>query len=148
VPFQVNRGAPAFAERQVLIAAPRERVWELLAGIDDWPRWQSGVSKARLEGPLQVGTPFRWKPGGMTVASRLAAVMAPIHIAWLGKAVGVRAYHGWYLHRHTNGTMVRTAESFDGPLPRLLRPLMQRSLNRALGNALDDLRREAETSAA
>jgi uncharacterized protein YndB with AHSA1/START domain len=146
VPFEVNRDAPAFAERDALIKAPRERVWELLAGIDDWPRWQSGVSRARLEGPLQVGAPFRWKAGGMSIASELRTVTRPTHIAWQGKAPGLCALHGWYLYPHPDGTIVLTAESFEGPLARLLRPLMQRTLNRALTGALADLTREAEAS--
>ena len=146
MPFEVNRAAPAFAERRLLIAAPRERVWELLAGIDDWPRWHSAVSKARLEGPLQVGTAFRWKAGGMTIDSKLAVLMPPIHIAWEGKAFGLRARHGWYLYRHPRGTIVLTAESFEGPLVHALRPLAQRMLTRTLADGLTDLRREAETA--
>jgi hypothetical protein len=73
--------------------------------------------------------------------------MPPIHLAREGEAFGLRARHGWSLYRHPSGTVVLTAESFDGPLARLVRPLMQRTLNRALADALTDLRREAETAA-
>lgn len=145
MPVEVDRAAPAFAEKQAFIEAPRGRVWELLGGIDDWSRWQSGVSKARLEGPLEAGSPFRFKAGGMSITSTLSEVTPPFHIAWKGKAVGLRAIHSWHLYEQTGGTVAMTAESFDGPLARLLRPLMQRILTRALEDGLDDLRREAET---
>ena len=144
MPLEANRNAPAFAERQVFIAAPRERVWGLLSDIDDWPRWQSGVSRARLEGPLTPGTAFRWKAGGMSITSTLDRVTPPFHIAWRGKALGLRAIHAWHLYRHPSGTVVMTAESFEGPLGRLLRPLMQRTLNRGLERGLADLKRVAE----
>ena len=82
MPIEANRVAPAFAERELFMAAPRERVWEVLSGIDDWPQWQSGVSRAQLDGPLRAGTSFRFKAGGMRITSTLRKVTPPFHIAW------------------------------------------------------------------
>jgi uncharacterized protein YndB with AHSA1/START domain len=147
MPLEANRVAPAFAERELFMAAPRERVWEVLSGIDDWPQWQSGVSRAQLDGPLRAGTSFRFKAGGMSITSTLRKVTPPFHIAWEGKAAaGLRAVHSWHLYHHPGGTVVVTAESFEGAVARLLRPLMQRVLNRALADGLSDLKREAEIS--
>src|SRR5919107_5746867 len=103
MPIEVNRNAPAFAERQLFIEAPRERVWGLLSDIGDWPRWQSGVSNAQLEGPLSPGTSFRWKAGSMGIRSTLAEVTPPFHIAWDGRAVGMRAHHAWHLYPRPDG---------------------------------------------
>ena len=83
----------------------------------------------------------------MSITSTLDRVTPPFHIAWRGKALGLRAIHAWHLYRHPSGTVVMSAESFEGPLARLLRPLMQRTLERALDTCLADLKRESEAFA-
>jgi Polyketide cyclase / dehydrase and lipid transport len=149
VPVEVNHAAPAVAERQVFIRAPRERVWNFLSRIDDWPQWQTGVSSARLDGPLRRGSACRWRAGGLTVKSTLTQVTPPFHMGCTGKgALGLRVRNAWHLYRHPDGTVAMTAESFEGPLARLLRPLLRRTLKRELENRVSGLKREAEIGGA
>ena len=144
MPLEVDRQAPVLAKRQVLIEAPHERVWALLTDIGSWPEWQRGVSHVSIDGPIEPGTSFRWKAGGFSITSTLREVIVPSRIAWAGKAIGLRALHAWHLRSMAGGTLVETAESFNGPLTRLLKPLMQRMLDRAIDEGLEDLKREAE----
>jgi len=132
MPFDVNRTAPAVAEQRTVIEAPRERVWLVLTQIDSWPRWQKSVSRAHLEGALQPGSEFRWKTAGMSIASTLRLVEPPNRIGWDGHAPGIHARHLWTLESGDRGTIVRAAESFEGRLVRLLRPLMQKQLQKGL----------------
>jgi hypothetical protein len=83
----------------------------------------------------------------MRVVSTRREVTPPTHIGWEGKTLGVRALHAWHLYAHGSGTIVNTAECFEGPLVRLLRPIWQRTLDRALDDGLADLKREAEARA-
>jgi uncharacterized membrane protein len=116
MPLGINRQAPAVAERQVVIEAPVERVWAVLTDIADWGRWQRGVSEVSVHGPLEPGTSFHWKAGRFGITSTLAEVLPPWRIAWEGKTMGVRVLHAWHLRALGGGTVVETAESFDGPL--------------------------------
>ncbi len=42
-------------EITIEIAAPIERVWQVTADIESWPRWTPTVSKARLMGNSEIG---------------------------------------------------------------------------------------------
>jgi uncharacterized protein YndB with AHSA1/START domain len=147
MPFDINPHAPAVARRQVVVDAPPERVWAILTDIDSWPEWQSSVSHAKLEGPLESGSTFRWKAGGVTIVSTLRVVDQPHRIAWAGRARGLRARHVWTLARRDGKTTVKTAESFEGTLVRLLRPLMQRTLQKGLDRGLYELKDVGEAAA-
>jgi len=103
-----------------------------------------GAAGTAFEGPLSSGTTFRWKAGRMRIASTLRKVTPPTHIGWEGKTLGVRALHAWHLYADDSGTIVNTAECFEGPLARLLRPFLQRTVDRSLDDGLADLKREAE----
>jgi uncharacterized protein YndB with AHSA1/START domain len=144
--FDINHDAPAVAERETIVDAPQEAVWELLTDIDAWPEWQKSVAWTNPEGPLQPGTAFRWKGGGLTITSTLQVVESPGRVAWEGRARGLYARHVWRLERTDGGTSVATAESFEGPLARVLRPLVQRSLKKGLENGLAELKETAEAS--
>jgi uncharacterized protein YndB with AHSA1/START domain len=144
IPFDINREAPAVAERQVVVDAPPERVWFVLTEIDAWPQWQGSVSRAELEGPLEPGSTFRWKAGGLSIVSTLRVVEPPHSVAWEGRARGLYARHRWTLERTDGRTTVNTAESFEGPLVRLLRPLMRRALERGLEGGLAELKEAAQ----
>ena len=145
MPFDVNRTAPAVAERSAVVEAPRERVWSVLTDIDSWPQWQKSVSRARLEGALEPGSTFRWK-AGISMVSSLRVVEAPHRVAWEGRAHGIYARHFWTLESNDGRTIVATAESFEGGLVRLLPPLMRRVLRKGLDDALSDLKAAVEAS--
>ncbi len=76
--------------------------------------------------------------------SRLEHVNAPTELAWSGRTFGIRAVHTWRFEESEGGTRVRTAESFEGLLARLLPGLMNRMLAKALDQGLGALKAEAE----
>ena len=80
------------------------------------------------------------------MASTLCVVERPTRVAWEGRARGVYARHLWTLELAVGRTIVATAESFDGPLVRVLRPLMRRTLQKGLDEALTELKAAAEAS--
>jgi uncharacterized protein YndB with AHSA1/START domain len=136
--------AAASAQAQIEIAAPPERVWELLSNIERWPTWNSLVQKAVLSGPLHPGSVFKWKSKGFAVTSTLREVTQKRRIAWTGKAFGTRAVHTWEVEGSNQGTILKTAESFAGWLPKLMPRVMQRTLDETLPAWLQAIKAEAE----
>jgi len=97
-----------------------------------------------MEGELTEGSRFRWRAGPSTITSTLQRVERPRLIAWSGKTVGLRAIHVYRLEAHGAGTLVSTAESWEGPVARVFRRRMQLTLDRATEAGLRQLKAEAE----
>lgn len=111
----VQEDAPIKADVNIVITAPADRIWALLAQVDRWPSWQPDISKAALAGPLAPGARFTWTTGGTEVRSTLILIRPATAIAWTGEAFGLKAVHVWTLTPEPGGhVLVRTQESMDG----------------------------------
>ncbi|MGZ4400100.1 MAG: SRPBCC family protein [Gaiellaceae bacterium] len=140
----VDEDAPVLARSEIEIAADARRVWEILTDIDRWPTWNRDVKRARLSGGLSPGAVFRWKAGPGTITSAITDLEPERTIAWRGRTLGLRALHVYHLEPRDERTFVRTEESWDGVLARLLRRRLQRMLEAALAGGLEQLRAAAE----
>jgi uncharacterized protein YndB with AHSA1/START domain len=143
----IDERAPVVEASEILIAAPPETVWDVLAAIESWPAWNPDVKWASVEGEIAAGTRFRWKTGPGMVTSTLQRVERPRLIVWTGRTFGIDAVHVWRLEPRDGGTLVRTEESFGGVLARLFRRPLRKTLTRALESGLRHLKAEAERRA-
>jgi uncharacterized protein YndB with AHSA1/START domain len=143
----VERTAPAVAVSEAEIAADPETVWDVLTGFESWPSWNPGATSVLLQGGVAEGAVFRWKAGRATITSTLRKVEPPRFIGWTGKTTGIKAVHIWRLGPVAGGTHVRTEESWEGFLVRVLRGRMQKSLQSAVDDGLMHLKAEAERRA-
>jgi hypothetical protein len=144
---EVDRAAPVVAESSIEVVAEPEVVWDTIADFERWPVWNPDVRSMSFDGPVADGTTFRWKAGPGTITSTLRSVERPGEIGWTGKSLGIRAVHVWRFHPRSGRTFVRTAESFAGFLPRLLRGRVQAQLQKSLEAGLSSLKAEAERRA-
>lgn len=145
--MEINSNAPAIARHEIMINASSEIVWQILADINHWPIWYPTVSKSKLEGRLQPGSIFRWTSGGTAIVSTLKEVEPQRRMSWTGKALGTQAIHVWVLEPDEKGVLVRTEESFDGWLVRLLEGMMQKMLDTSLQTWLEQLKQKIEAIA-
>jgi hypothetical protein len=112
---QIQENAAVKASSEITIHASPENVWHLLTDIDNWPKWQSTISAAKINGPLESGTAFVWTSGGTQIKSRIALARPVTQLAWTGTAYRARAVHVWNLQLLPDGdTLVKTTESMDG----------------------------------
>lgn len=139
--------APVRSKRSIEIAAPPETVWDVLTRFDDWPQWNPQVKSMSFDGPLAPGSEFRWKAGPGTIVSTLEQVEPPRFVKWRGRTMSIRAIHEWRLEPRDGGTSVETEETYAGLLARLFRGQLQKILDKALEDGLEDLKREAERPA-
>jgi uncharacterized protein YndB with AHSA1/START domain len=142
--MDVNRGAPVVEAAEIHVEAAPDTVWDVLADIRGWPGWNPDVRSATVDGEVAEGTAFRWKSGPGTIASVLRLVDRPRALGWTGSTLGIRAVHVWHLEPRDGGTFVRTQESFEGALVRLLRGSMQKTLRGSLERMIGSLKSEAE----
>ena len=142
--MDVNSNAPVVAADEIDIAASPEAVWNVLTDFESWPRWNPDVKSISVEGDLAPGTMFRWKAGPGTISSTIQEVEPPRRLAWTGTTFGIKAKHVYRLEPRGEATFVRTQESYDGFVARLLRGSLQRTLERALSDGLRHLKTEAE----
>jgi hypothetical protein len=140
--------APVRGSGEIDIDAPPQVVWEVLTQFENWPNWNSDVKSMSFPGPLAPGTEFRWKAGPGTIVSTLERVEAPRYIAWRGRTLTIDAYHEWWLDPRDGGTNVRTEETFSGLVARLLRGMLQKTLDKSFQDGLERLKLEAERRSA
>jgi uncharacterized protein YndB with AHSA1/START domain len=136
--------APVVSSVELEIGAPVEAVWDVLTAIDGWPGWNRDVKWVSIEGPAVEGTSFRWKAGPSTIRSTIVSVERPRLIAWTGKTLGIKAVHVWRLEPRNGGTLLRTEESYEGLVSRILRRSLQKTLDKALADGAAYLKAEAE----
>ena len=141
--MEINRGAPAIAEGHLEIKAPPATVWSIISDIESWPTWNPDVSQAKLDGPLAVGTGFRWR-AGTPLRSVLRVVEPPREIAWTGTTMGIRAIHVYRFDPRNGGTLASSEESWEGLLPALLKGFSRKTLEKGIRNSLGRLKTEAE----
>jgi uncharacterized protein YndB with AHSA1/START domain len=91
--MEINREPPAWAEREIQIAAPLEVVWDVLSTIEDWPQWNADIKSTKIAGPVAPGTTFRWKAGPGTIKSMIESAERPHVVAWTGRSLGISATH-------------------------------------------------------
>jgi uncharacterized protein YndB with AHSA1/START domain len=140
----INKQAPINGSSEIEIAAAPGVVWEVLTAFESWPSWNPDVKSMSMNGPVAEGSIFRWKAGPATITSTIRRAEPPRLIAWTGKTLGIKAIHFWYFEGRNGKTFVRTEESYDGFVARLLRRSLQKTLDRALADGLRYLKAEAE----
>jgi uncharacterized protein YndB with AHSA1/START domain len=140
----ITEEAPVVGSSEIEIAAAPEAVWRVLTDFERWPSWNPDVKSLTMQGPVAEGTVFRWRAGPGTITSTIQRVEQPRLIAWTGRTLGIHAIHFWWLEPREGGTFVRTAESYEGLVARLLRGTLQKTLDKALADGLRRMKEEVE----
>lgn len=138
----INHKAPVSCTKSIVISSPASEVWKVLTDINRWPEWQREISKATVNGPLESGTTFDWKTGGMAIHSTLHTVQPFTHFGWTGKVMGIYAIHNFTLKPQEDKTLVLVEESMEGFLARLLKSSFNKLLEKGMINWLDALKNE------
>ena len=143
--MDINENAPVITRDEILIDAPLERVWGLHTDISSWSEWLPDIDASTIEGPLAVGTVFRWQTYGLSIESTIQEIDPPRRIVWSGPAQGITATHVWTMTPSVDGVVVRTEESWDGDPVHAQPKEMQQALDGSLRAWLESLKDKAET---
>jgi uncharacterized protein YndB with AHSA1/START domain len=143
--MDIDENAPVITRDGILIDAPLGTVWDLHTDISSWSEWLPDIDSSTVEGPLAVGTVFRWQTFGLNIESTIREVDPPRRIVWSGPAQGIVAIHVWTITATENGVRVHTEESWNGDPVRAQPGEMQRALDGSLRAWLQSLKHKAET---
>ncbi|WP_330276965.1 SRPBCC family protein [Lentzea sp. NBC_00516] len=106
-------------QHAITIAAPPERVWEVLIDVERWPERISTVdSVERLDdGPFTVGSSARLRqpklPEAVWTVTELTRGMS---YTWESKQPGALSVASHVVEPHPDGTRLTLAVSVSGPL--------------------------------
>ncbi|RJL30915.1 SRPBCC family protein [Bailinhaonella thermotolerans] len=144
---RIDEAAPIRSAHEVVIDAPAERVWALLADPSGWSAFNPAIRGVRIadDGAVRVDTRFTWVNGRTTIASRFAVVEPLGELTWTGSAMGSRAVHRHLITAREDGTtLLRTEESMAGTLLGLFYDSAK--LHAELTRWLDSIKTAAERS--
>lgn len=114
---RIDEQAPVTAVGSVDIAAPPQRVWQILTAAADWPTVVPAITDVRLPGGVAVNAPFTWRNGRARISSRFAVVDPARELTWTGVSSGAKAVHRHVLHPLAGqATRLDSEESMAGPL--------------------------------
>ena len=147
VPAEVDRAAPVVAVHEIQIEAPLETVWRLHTDVDSWPAWQTEITAAHIDGPLEPGASFDWTSYGFSVTSTVYDLVERTRVLWGGTSGGITGIHEWLFAETPNGVRVTTSESFAGEPVAADADGMKGLLDASLVAWLDHLKTAAESSA-
>jgi hypothetical protein len=145
--MDIDENAPVITRDEILIDAPLDTIWSLQTGISSWSEWQPDIDASTIEGPLEVGTVFRWQTYGLRIESTIQEIDAPRRIVWSGLAHGITAIHSWTMTPSEDRVLVYTEESWDGDPVRADPEEMQQALDGSLRAWLQSLKHKAEAQA-
>ncbi|MBD3143448.1 SRPBCC domain-containing protein [Microbispora bryophytorum] len=114
---RVDSDAQLTSSSRLVVDAPVDRVWTVMADLRAWPSWASGIRILEL-GDVRPGAPFRWRLNGVPLRSRFAVVDPRRELTWTGIFLGrYRAVDRHVLEPLEGGrTRITVEESLAGPL--------------------------------
>jgi hypothetical protein len=146
-PTDVDRSAPVIAVHEIGIEAALDTVWRLHTDVNGWPRWQTDITAAPIDGALEPGVSFDWTSYGFSVTSTVYDLAERSRVLWGGTSGGITAVHEWLFSETPSGVHVTTTESFAGRPVEADAPGMQTLLDASLVAWLGHLRVAAASSA-
>ncbi|MCF7807061.1 MAG: SRPBCC family protein [Candidatus Marinimicrobia bacterium] len=144
--MDINENAALKTSQEIEIEASVGTVWNIQTNIESWPDWQPEITDAKMMGSLELGSTFTWKSGGFKLTSTINKLTENSFIGWSGKGFGASAIHTWEFIALENGnTLLRTNESMDGWLVKLLKGMMKKKLHESLDVWLKALKVASES---
>lgn len=142
---QLNPAAPVRTTHTIRINAPADQVWQRLSEVGQWTSWQPEIAYARPNGPSANGSTFDWSVSGfLPLHSTITTAEPGEAFGWSATTLGAFSVHNWTFASRDGYTDVTAAETMEGWLVSLLKPLMQPALDRGNARWLEYLREAAE----
>ncbi len=118
--------------RSIHVDAPAADVWAAMVDVETWPAWAAQFKRLdRLDsGPLALKSRVRVRPKGQLASVwQVTEFEDSRSFTWVSNLMpGVRVTGGHVITPHSGGTTAEFWLESDGPLGRLLGPLLRRTI--------------------
>ena len=131
------------------IAAPPERVWEVLSDVESWPNWTPTVTAVSLldDTSLQLGGRAKVQQPRLPDAEYVVTeLIAGRSFTWVADRPGVRTTASHTIEPLTSGVRVRLSVAQTGRLGALAGRLYHGLTDRYLANEANGLKRLCEAA--
>jgi hypothetical protein len=133
-------------KREFTVNLPRERAWDHLARIEEWPSWAQHIRKIELQPPGELGpksTGLLHLTNGMKPAFRVTEFNPPRNWKWDGVFLWLTVLYDHQFEaldaEHTRLIFIVQAKGFGASI---LGPIFARIYRRSLDQAIPRLIRE------
>jgi uncharacterized protein YndB with AHSA1/START domain len=132
------------------IAAPPERVWQVMSEVERWPEWTRSVREVRRlgnGGPLQVGSRVLVRqPAFPPALWKVTALDPGKSFAWTSAAPGLRVVASHRVDGSPSGTSATLSLELHGLFGSLFGRMTKEITERYLAMEADGLRKRSEDS--
>jgi len=129
------------------IQAKQEKIWDILADVENWPKWQgTDFVKLGTPAPLKDSSKFVANLGGMRWDLTVIEANRPRSIAWVGKRPGLKGVHSWEFQEREGKIVATTKETMSGWMLFPLYFMARSTLSKTDSKWLADLKVRAESS--
>ncbi|HET6900088.1 MAG TPA: SDR family NAD(P)-dependent oxidoreductase, partial [Vicinamibacteria bacterium] len=146
-PARTGSLPPIVVDNEIVIAAPAERVWDLLTNVERWPTWYRACRWVRVDKTDRAGraASFRWKAHPVELRTTVVASDRPHSFAFVADAPGIHAERAFTMRPTPDGlhTVVVSHETQVGPLAWLGRAYLGPRLRAVNQVMFEDLARAA-----
>jgi uncharacterized membrane protein len=132
------------------IAAPPERVWQVVTDVEDWPRWTASMSAIKRldDGPLRMGSRARIKQPGLPVLVwEVTELDEGTSFTWVTHTPGVASTAAHLVSATANGSRLTLSVTWTGIFGGLTGALMGKRTRKSLTVDADGHKACAETAA-
>ena len=132
------------------IAAPPERVWQVVTDVEDWPRWTASMSAVKRldDGPLRMGSRARIKQPGLPVLVwEVTELDEGTSFTWVTHTPGVASTAAHLVSATANGSRLTLSVTWTGVFGGLTGALMGKRTRKSLTVDADGHKACAETAA-
>ena len=132
------------------IAAPPERVWQVVTDVEDWPRWTASMRDVKRldDGPLRMGSRARIKQPGLPVLVwEVTELDGGTSFTWVTHTPGVASTAAHLVSATANGSRLTLSVTWTGVFGGLTGALMGKRTRKSLTVDADGHKACAETAA-
>jgi uncharacterized protein YndB with AHSA1/START domain len=142
--------ATFFVSNTIEIAAPPEKVWDVLIDVDTWPQWYAGAQSISLTsstpGKLAPDATLAWNIMDLDFISTVKEFEPPFRLSWESRKSTIQGYHTWLLIPTPTGTRLVTDESQFGILAWLQGIFIPTKLSKLHDETLANIKARAEAA--
>ena len=136
--------------KEIDVAAPTERVWEVMTDLDRWPEWTLSVSSVKRLGnkPFAIGTKVLVRQPGLPPAVwKISSIESGRSFTWVSSAPGIHVTATHSAVPVPGGSRITLRLEYQGFVGELFARLTEKITDRYMNYEAEGLKARSENPA-